>query len=795
MNKIGLFFIAAILSNISLAQLSVDNTAPYDTPDNLVSNVLLGGGVTASNISWVSPDNIGYFDGNLANLGFDEGVYMSTGGGQLVATDGGAAFAPCWGSDINGTGNWNCPDFIDEPDLLLALANIGMNQFNVNNVTIMEFDFVAQSEEMSFQYVFGSNEYTSFTCSSFNDIFGFFLSGPGITGPYSNGAENLALVPGTNTPVGVNTINAGELVDDPDCNDIDPDFESYNVYWIDNDYIGAGWQGVNQPSAPENTVEGLTGFTTPLTAYYDGLQCGEIYHIKLAIADCSDGALNSAVFLDAGSFVSPSLEVTNNTGINSNYIEVDCGELVTLTAEPSEAGNYTFAWSTGETTESIEVGSGTYTVEVTSDANCAIFSEEIEVVVANSVLLDLGGDIVICDGLQTDINIVSLEGAEPYTYSWSSGESTESINVPAGTYTLDVVDANNCNAQDQVVVSYTARPTAELVGGGALCTGSPVGAPLNFSLTGAAPFLITYANENQQFTTTTQFLTTTEYLTSQGNYHIISIEDANCTGTYSGNALVVEYPLPTSYMEGGKIICPGDSVLVNVVVSGELPYDLYLNNGEYTVLHSQVATHTYPIYLYNPADYLITEIVDANGCHSIENDGSVSVLWKEPIDPQIITLVDSVLCPIDNPIQLEALRQGGVWKGNGLDYTGKFTPKNAGVGNHWITYSFPENCNETDSIAIEIGCSLQLFIPNTFTPNGNGDNEVWVIQGQNVLTFELQIFNRWGKEVFSTTEMTDYWTGDYMGKSVPTGTYSYLVKAYGKDAQFVTKTGLVNVIH
>jgi hypothetical protein len=137
----------------------------------------------------------------------------------------------------------------------------------------------------------------------------FFLSGPGITGPYSNNAVNLAYVPDPNnpgeyttTPVAVNTINAGELTNDPDCNDIDPDFESYNIYWIDNDYSGAGWQGVNQPPDPEFTVEGITGFTVPLTAEYNGLTCGETYHIKLAIADASDGALNSCVFFRSKQF-------------------------------------------------------------------------------------------------------------------------------------------------------------------------------------------------------------------------------------------------------------------------------------------------------------------------------------------------------------------------------------------------------------------------------------------------------------------------------------------------------------
>ena len=65
----------------------------------------------------------------------------------------------------------------------------------VNNVTVLEFDFVAESETVSFNYVFGSSEYAGYTCTQFNDIFGFFLSGPGINGIYSDNAVNLALVP------------------------------------------------------------------------------------------------------------------------------------------------------------------------------------------------------------------------------------------------------------------------------------------------------------------------------------------------------------------------------------------------------------------------------------------------------------------------------------------------------------------------------------------------------------------------------------------------------------------------
>ena len=300
-----------LFSNGLLGQIAVTNAPPFDTEQYIVNNVLLGDDLQTSNWSWQNGDtNIGYFDGNNANIGFEEGIVMSTGGINFVVDGNGV------GSGITG-----------DDDLETALTALGMTGFSVNNVTILEFDFIANSESVSFNYVFGSMEYTSFTCSSFNDVFGFFLSGPGINGPYTNGGVNIALVPDpegaldyqnwlnintgifTTTPVAVNTVNNGEMTDDPQCNDLDPDFEDYNVFWVDNDYVVNDWQGVNQPSIPENTVQGVTGFTTPLQAQYNGLVCGETYHIKLAIADCADGILNSAVFLEANSFVSPSVEV------------------------------------------------------------------------------------------------------------------------------------------------------------------------------------------------------------------------------------------------------------------------------------------------------------------------------------------------------------------------------------------------------------------------------------------------------------------------------------------------------
>ena len=287
---------------LGFSQVTTTNDAPYNTEDYLVDEVLLGADLVTSNYSSVGFDaGIGYFDGSNSNIGFDEGVILSSGGLDMVTGGFGT------GSGISG-----------EPDLELALNQINLF-WDVNNVTVLEFDFVAESELVTFNYVFGSTEYASYTCTQFNDIFGFFLSGPGINGIYSNNAVNLALVPDpdnpgqfTDTPVAVNTLNSGSPTGSgvaSTCDDIDPSWASYNVFWIDNQYNGVDWEGVNEPPAPQATVSGISGFTVPLQATYDGLVCGETYHIKLAIADASDSALNSVVFIEANSFISPSVSV------------------------------------------------------------------------------------------------------------------------------------------------------------------------------------------------------------------------------------------------------------------------------------------------------------------------------------------------------------------------------------------------------------------------------------------------------------------------------------------------------
>ncbi len=599
-NIILLFSIFLVAKSIS--QITTTNLAPYNTPDYLVTDVLLGSGMVASNFTWQSaPDNIGFFDGVNANLGFDNGVLLCTGGIDFVT---------------GGFGG-GAPNIAGDADLGQLLDEMGMGGFNINNVTLLEFDFVAQSETMTFNYVFGSAEYTSYTCSSFNDVFGFFVSGPGINGAYTNGAVNIALVPGTNTPVAINTINAGELIDDPDCNNIDPNFESYNVYWVDNDYggFGGGPQGPNVPPAPENTVSGFTGFTVPLEAYISGLICDETYHIKLAIGNCLDTALDSGVFLEANSFASPAIEVTSfnsEADITGNSVLEGCGDL-----------NLQFT-RTGDMTMDLVVdlsygGDAIMGVDyenlpdqITLPANQEEYVLPIEVFYdglgegTESLIITINGLPVACSDLETqtiELSIIDQEeliidvpeqidtdcfgevvisanvsgGVEPYFYSWfdenSSLISTESSitqNPEVSTFfSVEVLDS----CQNQIVSATTnvevlpAEVDAFLPDNISLCEGDPIS--LNPIINGGLEpyFYVWYLNGSIVSTD----LNLNFDNAPEGLYQFIVQEGC---GGMAADELIVSYIDPSPYVQLSSSDVPNPALLPESCFQSNLDFIL-----------------------------------------------------------------------------------------------------------------------------------------------------------------------------------------------------------------------------
>ncbi len=318
---LSLSLLLAILC-ISLTQaqpieVTAATTAPY-TPENLITNVFLGDGVEVLSVQYDGdPLAVGFFKNGSDEIGIERGIVMTSG---LAATTGSSFGADGLGSNFASNNN---SSVITDPDVVAISSS---TPFNIARYTIT---FVPTADTLRFRYVWGSEEYPEYTCSNFNDVFGFFISGPGINGPYSNNAINIAQIPGTNLPVTINNLNSGQVGSAGNITNCTPPNGSldYSQYYIDNDA---------QPTQPV-----YDGYTTVLTAEAVVIPC-ETYTIKLVIADNGDGIYDSGVFLEAKSFGTGSLQVDVATASLDGTITEDCAQgLITFKMpQPVESNFY-----------------------------------------------------------------------------------------------------------------------------------------------------------------------------------------------------------------------------------------------------------------------------------------------------------------------------------------------------------------------------------------------------------------------------------------------------------------------
>lgn len=286
-------FAILFLTNFNFAQpLEVsDATTPPWTPDALIKNIFLGDGIEVVDVQFQgNPSQVGFFNHGEDEMGINRGIIMSTGraasqGGNFGADATGGDFAS---NDLGGN--------VQDPDLV-AIGN-----GSINDAVIFTIVFRPAADTLRFNYVFASEEYPEWSCSQFNDVFGFFISGPGINGPFQNNGENIAIIPGTNLPVSINNIHPA---DGPSCPPV-----------FDNFYNN------NNATALQPVYD---GYLDVFTAQAIVTPCEE-YTIKLMISDVGDHIFDSGVFLEAKSFGTGTLEVEAATAAVDGSVAEGCGE-------------------------------------------------------------------------------------------------------------------------------------------------------------------------------------------------------------------------------------------------------------------------------------------------------------------------------------------------------------------------------------------------------------------------------------------------------------------------------------
>ena len=438
------FFLLSI--RLSQAQINIQ-TGPDVSPTDMVETIL-GEGVLYDNVVFHGADiSRGIFtNGDSTNLGLNRGIFLCSGSGNIIP----------------GPNNSYSAGYVnnDPGDPWLN----GLTTSLTHDASVLEFDFIPNSDTLRFRYVFGSEEYNEYVNSIFNDVFGFAISGPNPEGGYYAN-KNMAIVPDTpNTNVAINTINNGNapggIVPTGPCENCE--------FYHDN-------------------TGGLTlqydGFTTVLTAWIPVINC-EIYHLKLAVADAGDGIFDSGIFIEENSITGPSPLIATDIhltppDLTAHMVEGHVGadivfhrlepygnpllinwDLSLSTANPGAYPNGDFEEDVpasviiqeGQDSASISImpvadgiseGDENLTFIVENTLGCFPWNDTVSYPVLDYLAMNsnISPNTAICKGQEVDLSVDVFQGFPPYSYVWEpGGMSNNSITVsPEETTTYTVI--------------------------------------------------------------------------------------------------------------------------------------------------------------------------------------------------------------------------------------------------------------------------------------------------------------------------------------------------------------------
>lgn len=772
---------------------------------SLVQNTLLGPGVTVSNISFAgSPSAIGRFTAGGTNLGINTGVVITTG---TIANNGSGPQGP--NNQSNSGVDNNYPGFS-------ALTNL-VGGTSTYNASILEFDFIPYSDTVRFKYVFGSEEYPEYVGSQFNDVFAFFISGPGIPG----GTQNIARLP-SGVPVTINNVNNGNPGGTGSGVGASPAVNP--AYFVNN---GNGSQSPYNSSAAYIQYD---GFTKVLEAV-SKVQCGQTYHLIIAIADVGDGIFDSGIFLEANSLTSKvPVEVDYALSFDAFNDGVTMAEgcvsaTVTLTRNGSTANAMTVPITTGGTAtegvdytnipNSVTFNPGQSVVQFTFNALSDGITEGVETVDlifavpdpcggSNPLELHLKIDDIqpvhvdvnsvqkLCPQDEAVLTAIPSGGTGPYTISWSTGETTESITVnpPATqTYTVSVTDA---------CLHQTATATATVT--------VPVYQPLTLVTTpditeicpyvpreltvqangGAGNFVYSWHQADGTVLGTNDTL---EVTPSTSTMYYVEVTDQCGASAIDSVMYIITSPPLVLTMSPNQLICPGDSVPISVTATGG--YGQYFYNWQ----HSGETTAQVYVHPYTSTSYTVSV---SDECQTFSVEGTTTVNVTSPVADFIIA---SKILFEDLPITFQNLTTGGdsyQWTfGDGHSSTLVHPNNTYDVpGTYYVTLIATNSigCKDTVVKPITIQEEYWIYVPNTFTPDGNQFNNTFKASMINIKATEVFIYDRWGQEVFHSNSIRWEWDGTYKDLLVPDGTYTYKIKYVSKSDIEDTIVGHVNVL-
>jgi len=451
---------------------------------------------------------------------------------------------------------------------------------------------------------------------------------------------------------------------------------------------------------------------------------------------------------------------------------------------------YRYVWNNLQTDSAlVSVPAGTYTVVVTDANNCSL-SGSATVSQPSALLLAASITNVSCAGASNGAVNLSVSGGTPaYSFAWSNGSSTEDISgISGGSYAVTVTDDNGCSSTASYSVSEQPAIAVNLSVNSPNCASGNSGFIAASVSGGLAPYSYNWSTSPAQAGATAVNL-------GAGSYTVTVTDASGCTASSSAN-VVDPAGMIVSVVTDSARCSNTNSGKATVSVSGGVPPYNYSLNG--LINNSGIFTGL------RPGSYFV-QVSDANGCFA-----SSGFIINAPSDltvdliasvPYLYTgMSTQLVASVNSPVPVQSINWSPV---GDIDFSGCNDPDNCNsvIATPQITTLYTvvvyniDSCMATDTVSVEVTPQPNAFIPTAFTPNGDGLNDRFEFDILGATTINVEVFDRWGKKVFSNSRQPngltgqDGWDGSYEGKQMPLGTYVYQLDITYSDGRREQKTG------
>jgi gliding motility-associated-like protein len=476
------------------------------------------------------------------------------------------------------------------------------------------------------------------------------------------------------------------------------------------------------------------------------------------------------------------------------------------------AAPYTFSWNTTPmqtSSSATNLAPGNYTCTITDAAGCTSSFNATVSLNNNATITATATPVAICNGGSTQLEVVAGNGVLT-DFTWTPGPQTGATQTVSPsvttTYVVTATNALGCSAASQITVTVQNKPATPVANAVAVCSG--------------ASATLTVNNPNPSFTYkwydlatggtsiyTGNFYTVNN-ATTAATYYVEAISSAGCVSDSRALAALTVNPNPSVALLSDTSVCPGTDALLRVKNSMDplIDYQWFptATGG------APVATgYSFNVVGVSAPSTWYAEAITTAGCKSA-NRAPVQITLIAQLATPVATVTNiafssltfswaavtgatGYLVSVDGGNNFIVPSAGG----SGLSHTVDNLPGNTTVA-ILVKATGLHPC-ETSVVAGPVaGTTLstrEIFVPNVFTPNGDGKNDVLKVFGNYIATIDLRIFNPWGQLIFQTTDPAIGWDGKHKGQLQPVGVYAYALKVTRQDGTIVTKKGSINLIH